>query len=403
MATIKAIITGLDNLENNKEQLEVLRDDPLVNEIIFVNNGSIDGTKEWLDKQQGITVIHRENNGAGPGRNSGIDAAGKCDYFLFLDGGIRPLYGGTKQMLDYLERTPEADVIGVEIADFETDKEKAWRRWHQPIEKAYLNTRLSHTAYCLTRYRAFDGLRFCEEGPFGRKAWGAEDDLMAYEWNEAGIKIHVTTCHCKHGEKCTSAHPYRHASGSFRRLFKETGVWANQYGSGYEERCVYLQQNWPHQEAILQWGEPYLTVVVKADGVKETAKIIKRAHDLLRMRMFDPPFQQIPNPYSIVAWGGNGEWQDWAQWRRLRQHHGNTTIVDGEIVRRNKGNEATWTGDFRIWDGENWQDAVRPNAHYYGLVADLDELDALIGKYNQVHPRTPVKCPPKGKYELELT
>jgi len=69
MTNIKAIITTLDNLENLQDSVAVLRDDPLVDEIVVVNNGSIDGTREWLDGQSDLTVIHRENHGAGPRRH----------------------------------------------------------------------------------------------------------------------------------------------------------------------------------------------------------------------------------------------------------------------------------------------------------------------------------------------
>jgi glycosyltransferase involved in cell wall biosynthesis len=393
MTTIKAIITTLDNLSTLKEQVNILKDDDLINEIVVVNNGSIDSTQIWLDGQESLTVVHnKENRGASVGRNSGLDAAGYADYFLMLDGGIRPLRGGVRRMLDYLERRQDADVLGLEIADLETDHDLAWRRWVNPItdEMTYQNTRLSHTAYCLARFRAFDGIRFCEEGPFGEKGHAAEDDELAYQWNDAGIVIHVVT----------GLHPYRHAGGSHARLFKETGVYPHQYGSVYEKRCVWLQQNWPQYEPILQWGEPYLTVVVKVGDVDATAKIIKHAHDLLLKRRFEKPWSHIPNPYSIIAWGNSPEWKDWAQWRHLRQHHGNVTIVDGEIVRRGSKNEAAWTGDFRMWDGDDWRGAIRPNAYYYGLVENTEQLEALMARYNEVHPRQPVKCPPDGKGEL---
>ena len=145
MTDICAIVTTLDNLPNQQETVAVLRSEPL-SEIVIVNNGSRDGTREWLDAQDGLTVVHRENNGAGPGRNAGLDVAQPADYYIFLDGGIRPLRGGTERMLDYLERHKDVDVIGVHIDDFETDKEKAWRRWHLPItdDRTYQNTRLSH-------------------------------------------------------------------------------------------------------------------------------------------------------------------------------------------------------------------------------------------------------------------
>lgn len=378
---ITAIITTLDNLPNLKEQINILREDSLIDKIVIVNNGSIDGTKAWLDCQDGLIIINRENCGAGPGRNSGIDAAGKSDY-LFLDGGIRPLRHGTERMLEYLDKHPEINVLGIEIADFETDYEKAERRWPSPILDSYRNTRLSHTAYCLARYKAFDGLRFSEEGPFGEKAWGADDDQMAYQWNNAGIVIHVIT----------GIHPYRRASGSFRRLFKETGIWPTQYGSGYEKRVVQLQQNWPQYEPGLQWGEPWLTVVVNATDIESTAKIIKKAHNLLRKRKFKPPWNHIPNPYSIIVTGDDPKWLKWAEPRRLRQHHGNTIIVDGEIIRRDQKNEDTWTGDFLI------NKPVR--GFYYGEVSTMAELEELITTYNIIYSPQPVKNPPEGKGKI---
>lgn len=393
MNVIKAIVTTLDNLPILKEQVAILKSDPLINEIVVVNNGSIDNTQDWLDTQGKLIVVHnKENKGASIGRNSGLDAAGYADYYLMLDGGIRPLRNGIKHMLDYLERRKDADILGLEIADLETDYDKAWRRWPCSItdNKTYQNTRLSHTAYCLARHKAFDGIRFCTEGPFGEKGHAAEDDELAYQWNEKGITIHVVT----------GIHPYRHAGGSHARLYKETGIYPHQYGSVYEKRCVWLQQNWPQYEPILQWGEPWLTIVIKVSTVGTTSKLVKRTHDLLLERKFEKPWEYIPNPYSIVTWGNDPDWLGWAQWRHLRQHHGDTAIVNGEIVRRSEKNEPAWTGDFRMWDGENWQDAIRENAFYYGLVENMKQLESLIEKYNAIHPCQPVKNPPKGRERL---
>lgn len=384
---ISAIITTIDSLPNNKEQVRILRNEPLIDEIIVVNNGSIDNTKEWLSRQNDLTVINKENNGAGPGRNAGLDKAGQFDYVLMLDGGIRPLAGGVKQMLDYLEAHIEADLIGVEIPDFETDYDKAWRRWPNPIEHAYRNTRLSHTAYCLARYRVFDGIRFKSDGPFGEPGWGADDDEMAYQWNDADIAIYVVSCRCNYNESCTGVHPYHHPGGSFRRLYRETGIWPNQFGSVYEKRLVWLQQNYPHHEPGVQWGEPWLTVVIENPALE----LIKEAHDELRKRRFKPPFDTSWNPYRIIAWGNRPEFEA----RRLRQHHGNKTIICGEITNRSKDNEASWTGDFIIYEGDNWQDAIRPNAHYYGLVSDEDGLMDLIEKYNQLYPPQKTKVAPE--------
>ena len=342
--SVKAIITTLDNLPILREQVPILQADSFVDEIIVVNNGSNDGTREWLDGQPDVATIHRENRGAGPGRNAGLDAAEPYDYVLMLDGGIRPLRDGTERMLDYLERTPEADVIGVEIPDFETDYNKAWRRWPSPVKDTdtYQNLRLSHTAYCLARFRAFDGLRFCEEGPFGQPGWGADDDEMAYQWREAGVTVHVVV----------GIHPYRRGSGSFRRLWKETGIWPNQYGSVYEQRVVWLQQNWPQYQPGVMWGEPpperIITVNVDGQNVEDAAREIKAVHDRMRQARFDPPYEYAWKPYHVIVQctADNAEFLEWAEPRRLRQHHGDTIVLDGEIVKRTAENRDTWTGDF---------------------------------------------------------
>ena len=403
MAEISAIVTTLDNLPILREQVRVLKNDSCVSKIVVVSNGSIDGTNEWLDEQCGLVVVKRENKGAGPGRNAGLDAAGEANYYLMLDGGILPLIDGTEKMLAYLERCQDADLIGVEIADFETDRSKAWRRWPNPIldEHTYRNTRLSHTAYCLTRFKCFDGKRFCEEGPFSSVAWGCDDDEMAYQWNDAGIVIHVVTCQCRHGKSCTGVHPYRRGSGSFRRIFKETGVWANQHGSGYEQRLVWLQQNWPQYQPGVVWGEPWLTVVVEATDVGTTAGVVKHAHDRLRQRRFGPPYDRAWNPYSVVVWhNGDKDILTWAEHQSLRQHHGDTTIINGAIVKRDNGNETAWTGDFRMWDSSDWHTAIRCN--YYGQARTVTDVDVLLDVYDKVYPRRSDNVPP-GIEPTELT
>lgn len=405
LPVIKAVICSLDNLPILREQARILRADPLVSEIVVVSNGSQDGTNEWLENQDDLIRVVRENRGAGPGRNAGLDAAGEFDYALMLDGGIRPLADGTRRMLDYLLLHPEADVVGVEVNDpghgFETDPELAWRRWPAPIETAYRNTCLSHTGYCLSRARAWDGLRFSEEGPFGEPGWGCDDNDMAYRWNVAGVVVHVAR----------DVHPYRRASGSFRRLYLETGIWPSQYGSVFEKRRVWLDQNWPQY----QWGEPWLTAVVRAAfDLETTAGAIKRAHVRLRERRFNAPWGNAWNPYSVVVWqpstitsntaeSAKEKWialEKFCRERCLRQQHGNAYISEeGEIVRRGPENEELWAGDFRLWRGLDWREAVRPDAHYYGLVETTAEVDALVDIYNRTYPPQGANNPPQAVRE----
>ena len=48
--------------------------------VIVVNNGSTDGTKEWLDKQTDLDVIHQENVGGSGGFYRGIEHAYESGY-----------------------------------------------------------------------------------------------------------------------------------------------------------------------------------------------------------------------------------------------------------------------------------------------------------------------------------
>lgn len=60
--------------------------------ILIVNNGSTDGTKEWLDNQEGLTVIHQENVGGSGGFYRGIEEAYEmgADWIWCMDDDVFP-------------------------------------------------------------------------------------------------------------------------------------------------------------------------------------------------------------------------------------------------------------------------------------------------------------------------
>lgn len=53
-------------------------------EIVVVNDGSTDGTKKILDSYKGIKVIHTENKGEGPARNTAVKNS-SGDYIAIMD------------------------------------------------------------------------------------------------------------------------------------------------------------------------------------------------------------------------------------------------------------------------------------------------------------------------------
>ncbi|MFZ1073950.1 MAG: glycosyltransferase family 2 protein [Verrucomicrobiia bacterium] len=73
---VSAVIVTCNRLELLKENLAAVRGQTRVpDEIIVINNGSTDGTAEWLKIQTGLTVIQQENLGSSGGQYAGIKAA----------------------------------------------------------------------------------------------------------------------------------------------------------------------------------------------------------------------------------------------------------------------------------------------------------------------------------------
>jgi len=87
---IAAVVVTFNRLELLKECVNALHTQsrPL-DVIIIVNNGSTDGTQDWLNTQKDIQAIHQENVGSSGGFHAGIEAAltsdADYDYVWLMD------------------------------------------------------------------------------------------------------------------------------------------------------------------------------------------------------------------------------------------------------------------------------------------------------------------------------
>ena len=81
-------------------------------EIIVVDDGSTDGTGEFVEKQFGdkVRVIQQENKGQGAARNTGIQVA-TGNIFQFLDADDLLLPNKFEVQLDFWRRNPEFDIV----------------------------------------------------------------------------------------------------------------------------------------------------------------------------------------------------------------------------------------------------------------------------------------------------
>lgn len=92
---ITAVVVTFNRKELLKKNIEALRRQKELTTILVVNNGSTDGTAEWLDSQGDLCVIHQSNVGGSGGFYTGIDAAykGGADWIWCMDDDVFPREG----------------------------------------------------------------------------------------------------------------------------------------------------------------------------------------------------------------------------------------------------------------------------------------------------------------------
>lgn len=84
---VVAVVVTYNRRELLKRNLSCLRANRPVQSIVVVNNGSTDGTTEWLKEQKDLIVIHQENVGGSGGFYRGIQHACqlKADWIWCMD------------------------------------------------------------------------------------------------------------------------------------------------------------------------------------------------------------------------------------------------------------------------------------------------------------------------------
>lgn len=109
---ITAVVVTFNRLELLKQGIECLRKQQKLTGIIVVNNGSTDGTREWLDAQQGLLVVHQDNVGGSGGFYTGIERAYSegADWIWCMDDDVFPHPDCLDRLLPYTDR-PEVGIL----------------------------------------------------------------------------------------------------------------------------------------------------------------------------------------------------------------------------------------------------------------------------------------------------
>lgn len=109
---ISAVVVTYNRINLLKRTVDCLRANGTVNEIVVVNNGSTDGTAEWLDTQADIHVIHQENVGGSGGFYTGIDYAynSGADWIWCMDDDVFPRADCMERLLEHIDN-PEIGIL----------------------------------------------------------------------------------------------------------------------------------------------------------------------------------------------------------------------------------------------------------------------------------------------------
>lgn len=111
---IMAVVVTYNRLNLLKRAVEYIYRQTLpVADLIVVNNGSTDGTAQWLDAQTGLTVVHQENVGGSGGFYTGIKTAQEkgADYIWCMDDDVWPTDNCLETLYEYASRDEKIGIV----------------------------------------------------------------------------------------------------------------------------------------------------------------------------------------------------------------------------------------------------------------------------------------------------
>ena len=108
------VVISCNSIDQTRRCLQHLRDSSEVahpTEFIFVDNGSSDGSVEFLDAQEDVRLVRNEmNEGAPRARNQGIQVA-RGDHLIFMDSDVFVSPGWLGRMMVHAEKIPDVGCV----------------------------------------------------------------------------------------------------------------------------------------------------------------------------------------------------------------------------------------------------------------------------------------------------
>ncbi len=139
-------------------------------EIILVDDGSTDNTKEIVKQYEGIRYIYQEHGGISKARNTAIRAA-RGKWIATLDSDDLWKEEKLQKQVDYLRANPECRIVYTKFSNFtdipEYELNERQKGLLQTVEKWYLPSALIDA-------RLFDEIGLYDE----TKEWGEDTDWI---------------------------------------------------------------------------------------------------------------------------------------------------------------------------------------------------------------------------------
>ena len=101
---VSIIIPAYNRLWCLPSAIDSCRNNNCKTEIIVIDDGSTDGTNEWLHQQKDVVVIEQSNSGKCRAVNNGYSAA-KGKYVRFLDSDDMLIHGAIDEQFEIAEKT----------------------------------------------------------------------------------------------------------------------------------------------------------------------------------------------------------------------------------------------------------------------------------------------------------
>lgn len=224
------------------ETLRIVKDDlkDIPSEIIVVDNGSNDGTREVMEGMVALAsnpsikyIRNNSNLGISKGKNQGIDAS-TGDYIMLVDGDIVPVPNSINCLSNYLDSHPDDMAIGFLPNKFTREKNRNGAINHE-VRCNVLEPIEEHKGHCvyygMYRKEVWKelGIHFDENMGVG---YGYEDLDTYMQMEREGIKQLVAGINHKCGKY------YHEINSSIRQMGFE------KYMETCKDRGEYFKKKW---------------------------------------------------------------------------------------------------------------------------------------------------------------